>query len=171
MTETKKTRTRSAKSEPKREPKADLIELAAAPVAEITQETVQAVEPVPAPKPSASAKAKLQESESFVFSFRDQSEALRQAVRETVAVSAKGALEVNDKIIEALQIQGHAALDLWQKAIGTSHLPGGFGTQTGAAREAFEATSAQWKDVAATTARWMTKSVEPLQSALLRQIR
>lgn len=166
MTETKKTRTRSAKSAPK----ADLVEMAAAPVAEVT-EIVQAAEPAPAPKPSVSAKAKPQESEPFVFAFRDQGEAFRQAVREAAAVSAKGALEVNDKIIQALQTQGHAALDLWRTAIDNSRQPGGFTAQTGAAREAFETASAQWKDVAETTARWMTKSVEPLQSALMRHHR
>jgi hypothetical protein len=166
MTETKKTRTRSAKSAPK----ADLVEMAAAPVAEVT-EIVQAAEPAPAPKPSVSAKAKPQESEPFVFAFRDQGEALRQAMHEAVAVSAKGALEVNDKIIQALQTQGQAALDLWRTAIDNSRQPGGFNAQTGAAREAFETASAQWKDVAETTARWMTQSVEPLQSALMRHHR
>ncbi|PVE26412.1 hypothetical protein DC522_01220 [Microvirga sp. KLBC 81] len=166
MTETKKTRTRSAKSAPK----ADLVEMAAAPAAEATA-IVQVAKSAPAPKPSVSAKAKPQESEPFVFSLRDQSEALRQAVREAVSVSAKGALEVNDKIIQALQTQGHAALDLWRTAIDNSHQPGGFNAQTGAAREAFETASAQWKDIAETTAHWMTKSVEPLQSALMRHQR
>ena len=166
MTETKKTRTRSAKSAPK----ADLIALAAEPVAEVLEIT-QAAEPAPPPKPSVSAEAKPKESEPFVFSIRDQGETIRQAVRETVAVSAKGALEVNDKIIQALQIQGHAAIDLWRTALDNSRIPNGFNAQAGAARQAFETASAQWKDVAETTARWMTMSVEPLQSALLRHTR
>jgi len=161
MTEAKKTRTHK----PKSAPKADLVELAAEPVAEIAQ----AAEPAPAP--AASTKAKPQESEPLAFSFRDQSETLRQAVREAVAASAKGALEVNDKLIQALQIQGQATLDLWRTALDNARLPDGFNAQTGAARQAFETTSAQWKDVAETTARWMTKSIEPLQSALLRQSR
>ncbi|WP_243373144.1 phasin family protein [Microvirga solisilvae] len=167
MTETKKTRTRKPAGAPKSAPKADLVEMAAASVAEVT-EIVEAAEPVPAPKPSVSAKTKAKESEPLAFSLKDQGEAFRLALREAASVSAKGALEVNDKIIEALQAQGHAALDLWRTAIDTSRQPDGFNVQTGVARQAFETASAQWKDVAETTARWMTKSVEPLQSALLR---
>jgi len=166
MTETKKTRTRSAKSAPN----ADLIELAAETVMAAT-EILQAAEPAPAPEPPASAGAKVEESEPFVLSARDQGEAIRKAMRETVAVSAQGALEVNDKIIQALQLQSHAAIDLWRTAIDNSRLPDGFNVQTGAARQAFETASAQWKDVAEATARWMTRSVEPLQSAFLRQTR
>ncbi len=171
MTETKTTRTRKAKSTPKAStlkasaPKADLIALAAEPVAEVAK-TVQAA-PVPAAPVSASAK----ESEPFTFALRDQGETIRQAVRETVVASAHGALEVNEKIIQALNDQGHAALDLWRTALGNSRQPDGFNAQTGAARQAFETASAQWKDVAETTARWMTRSVEPLQSALRRHTR
>jgi len=171
MTETKKTRTRKPASAPKSAPKADLVEMAAAPAAEVVDEAVEIVEaaaPAPAPEPAVSAATTVKDSEPLAFSLKDQGEAFRQAMREAVSVSAKGALEVNDKIIQALQIQGHAALDLWRTALDTSRRPDGFTVQTGAAREAFEAASAQWKDVAETTARWMTRSVEPLQSALLR---
>ena len=174
MTETKTTRTRKAKSTPKAStlkasaPKADLIALAAEPVAEAA-ETVPAAQPAPVPAAPVSAFAK--ESEPFTFALRDQGETIRQAVRETVVASAHGALEVNEKIIQALSVQGHAALDLWRTALGNSRQPDGFNAQTGAARQAFETTSAQWKDVAETTARWMTRSVEPLQSALLRHTR
>jgi hypothetical protein len=170
MTETKKTRTRKPASAPKSTPKADLVEMASAPIAEVP-ESVQVVEPEPASKHSVATKTAAKESEPFVFSLKDQGEAFRQALREAASVSAKGALEVNDKIIQALQTQGHAALDLWRAAMDSSRQPDGFNVQTGAARQAFEATSAQWKDVAETTARWMSKSVEPLQSALLRQHR
>ncbi|HZH11437.1 MAG TPA: phasin family protein [Microvirga sp.] len=170
MTETKKTRTRKPASAPKGAPKADLVAMAAAPAAEVT-ETVQAAEPAPAVKPAVSAEMTVTGTEPFVFSLNDQGEALRQAMREVVSVSAKGALEVNDKIIQALQVQGNAALDLWRTAIDTSRGPDGFKAQTGVARQAFETASAQWKDVAETTARWMTRSMEPLQSALLRHQR
>lgn len=170
MTETKKTRTRKPAGAPKSAPKADLLEMAAAPAADVT-EIVQAAEPEAAPKPPVSAKTKAKESEPFALPLKDQGEALRLAVREAVSVSAKGVLEVNDKIIQALQAQGHAAIDLWRTAIDTSRQPDGFNVQTGAARQAFETASAQWKDVAETTARWMTKTVEPLQSALLRHHR
>ncbi|MEZ0172015.1 phasin family protein [Microvirga sp. TS319] len=164
MTETRKTRTRTAKSAPK----ADLIELAAKPAAEAT-EAMQAPEPAPAPKAFVSAAEP--ESEPFALSLRDQGEVIRRAMRETVAASAKGALEVNEKVIEALQIQGHAAIDLWRTALDNSRGPEGFKAQTGAARQAFEAATAPWKDVAEATARWMARSVEPLQSAFLRPTR
>lgn len=169
MTETKKTRTRKPAGTPKSAPKADLVEMAAAPAAEVT-EIVQAAEPAPAPTPSISSETK-KESEPYVFSLKDQGEAFRLAMREAVSASAKGALEVNDKIIQALQIQGNAALDLWRTTLDTSRQPDSFNVQTGAARQAFETASAQWKDVAETTARWMTQSVEPFQAALLRNHR
>ncbi|SCZ04494.1 phasin family protein [Microvirga guangxiensis] len=166
MTETKTTRTRK----PKSAPKADLIALAAEPVADVTT-VEQAAEAAPVLEPTVSTTLKIEKSEPFAFSLRDQGETIRQAVRETVVTSAQGALEVNDKIIQALNDQGHAALDLWRATIDSSRQPGAFNVQSGAARQAFETVSAQWKDVAETTARWMTKSVEPLQSALLRQTR
>jgi len=165
MTETRKTRTRNAKSAPN----ADLIELAAGPAVE-PKETAQAPEPAPAPKAFASTPAQT-EGEPLIFSLGDQGEAIRQAMRETVAASAKGALEVNGKVIEALQIQSHAAIDLWRTALDNSKRPEGFKAQAGAARQAFETASAPWKDVAEATARWMTRSVQPLQSAFRRQTR
>ncbi|MXQ14431.1 phasin family protein [Microvirga makkahensis] len=166
MTEAKKTRTRSAKSAPK----PDLVEMAAEHAAG-SAEIVQAAEPAPADRLSADVEIRSKDSEPLVFSFRDQGEAIRQAMRETVAASAKGALEVNEKIIQALQAQGDAAIDLWRAAIENPRLPDSLNAQTGAARQAFQAASSQWKDVAETTARWMTRSVEPLQSAFLRQTR
>lgn len=155
MTEVKKTRTRK----PKSTPKADLIDLAT------EAEVPQAVEH------AAAVNAKQGEADLFVFSFGERSEALRQAVRAAVSTSAQGALEVNGKIIEAMNTQGNAAVDLWRTALDNSRSPDGLDTQTNAARQVFETASAQWKDVVETTARWMTKSVEPLQSALLRQDR
>ncbi|MCG7392188.1 phasin family protein [Microvirga sp. ACRRW] len=169
MTETKKTRARTPKGASADAPKADLIELAAEPVAALSE--IAPAEAAPAKKASVSTETKTKESEPFTFSLRDQGETIRQAVRETVVASAHGVLEVNDKIIQALSVQGHAALDLWRTAIDNSRQPDGFNAQTGAARQAFETASAHWKDVAETTARWMTKSAEPLQSAILRQAR
>lgn len=160
MVEVKKTRTRS----PKSALKADLVELAAAPVAE-TVEAVEAAAPVTSPAPVA---ATVQKAEEVFSTVRSQGDALRLAMRESANVSAKGALEVNGKIIEALHSQGHAAIELWRSALDNRDLQTAFKTQTQAAREAFETASAQWKDIAETTAQWMTKSFEPLQSALHR---
>jgi hypothetical protein len=61
------------------------------------------------------------------------------------------------------------ALDLWRTAITTTDIPQALRTQTNATRQAYETASAQWRDIAETTARWMTRSFEPLQSTLQRQ--
>ena len=57
-------------------------------------------------------------------------------------------------------------MDLWRTAIGAADLPQALQAQTSATRQACETASAQWRDIAETTARWMTRSFEPLQSAL-----
>jgi hypothetical protein len=67
-----------------------------------------------------------------------------------------------------MNTQRFAALDLWRSAISPSHLPEALKAQSQATRQAYETASAQWKDIAETTALWFTKSLEPLQSALHR---
>lgn len=162
MAEAKKTGTKRTKNMQN----ADLVEMAAVTAAEAETK----VEAKPAPQTVAPAAQPIEASMIF-SSVREQGDALRQAMREAASVSAQGALEVNDKIIEALQTQGHAALDLWRTAITTSDLRQAFQTQTTATRQAYEAASTQWKDIAETTTRWVTRSFEPLQSALHRQAR
>jgi hypothetical protein len=161
MAEAKKTRTRS----PKTAPKADLVEMAAAPVAEHAEVT-EAATPATSPAPVVAETVK--KTEEVFSTVRSQGDALRHAMRESATVSAKGALEVNGKIIEALHSQGHAAIELWRSALDSKDLQSALKTQTLAAREVFETASAQWKDIAETTAQWMTKSFEPLQSAMHR---
>lgn len=166
MAEAKKPRTRSAKSAPK----ADLIALAAAPTAAPT-ETIVSTETTPDVM-SLNTESVAAATAAIPSAVREQSDALRQAMREAATLSAQGALEVSDKIIDAVNAQRHAALDLWLKSIGNpAPLPERFNAQTHAAREAFETASAQWKDIAETTSRWMTKSFEPLQTAIHRQAR
>lgn len=92
--------------------------------------------------------------------------ALRQAMGEAVSVSAQGALAVNDKVIDALQSQSNAALDLWRTSVAAPHISDVFRLQSNGARQAYELASAQWKDIAETTAHWFTKAVEPLSSAI-----
>ncbi len=159
MAEAKKTR---AKSTAKSVQKADLVEMAAISAAE----TAQAVTEV---KPAAPAKPV--EAAALFSSARTQGDALRQAMSEAEAASANGALEVNGKIIEALNTQSNAAIDLWRTAISPSPLPEAFKAHSHATRQAYEAASAQWKGVAETTALWLTRSLEPLQSALQHQRR
>ena len=165
MAEPKKPRAKSAAKASGTEPKTDLIELAAAPA-------VMAAEPVANPKPAlplTASEVKPIAAEAFFSSAKKQSDAFRQAVGEAVTASAKGALEVNGKIIDALNVQSNAALDLWRSAISPTPLPEVLKAQSLATRQAYEASSAQWKDVAESTALWVTKSLEPLQSAFQRQ--
>ncbi len=163
MAEAKKTRARNTA---KSAQKADLVEMAAISAAE-TVETVLEAEPAASP----AAPGQAVEATALFSSARVQGDALRQAMSEAVAASAKGALEVNGKIIEALNTQRDAANDLWRTAISPSPLPEAFRAQSHATRQAYEAASAQWKDVAETTALWFTKSFEPLQSAFQHQRR
>ncbi|MEE1610501.1 phasin family protein [Microvirga sp. CF3016] len=161
MAEVKKPR---AKSTNKSVQKADdLVEMAAIPAAE-TVAAVTEAKPISLP---ATAAAPV-EAGAIFSSAKKQSDVLRQAMSEAVAASAKGALEVNDKIIEAVNTQRHVALDLWRSAISPSPLPEVFKAQSQTTHQAYEAVSAQWKDIAETTALWFTKSLEPLQSALNR---
>jgi len=163
MAEVKKTR---AKSTAKSVQKADLVEMASIPAAE-TVETVMAATPTAVPVPPAKPMA----ATALRSSAHKQSDVLRQAMSEAVAASTKGALELNGKIIDALNAQRDVAIDLWRTALSPSPLPETFKAQSHATRQAYEAASAQWKDIAETTALWVTKSLEPLQTALQRQPR
>jgi len=104
--------------------------------------------------------------EAVASSAAPKAAVFRQAMGEAVTASANGALAVNDKVIEALQTQSHAALDLWRTAVSTPHLSDVIRLQSNGARQAYETASAQWKDIAETTAHWFTKTVEPLSSAI-----
>lgn len=161
MAEVKKASTRRSKSAQN----ADLVEMAAASAAG-TVETLR--ETASSPQVPAQ-KGKPVEAAAIFSSVREQGHVLRQAMSEAVAASAQGALEVNGKIIDALSQQSHVALDLWRSAIRPAPLPEAFQAQTDATRQAYEAASAQWKGIAEATALWMTRSLEPLQSALHRQ--
>jgi hypothetical protein len=164
MAEAKKPRAKSATKAVSPEPKADLIELAAVPAATVL-EVVPAAKPVTPPK---MAELEPVAAEALFSSAKKQSDAFRQAVSEAVTVSAKGALEVNGKIIDALTVQSSAALDLWRSAISPAPLPEALKAQSQATRQAYETASAQWKDIAESTALWFTKSLEPLHSAFQR---
>jgi hypothetical protein len=157
MAEVKKPR---AKSTAKSVQKADLVEMAALSAAEAVAETKPASLPAFAAAPV--------EAGAIFTSATKQGDILRQAMSEAVTASTKGALEVNDKIIDAMNTQRLAAVDLWRSAISPSPLPEAFKAQSQATRQAYETASAQWKDIAETTALWFTKSLEPLQSALHR---
>jgi hypothetical protein len=160
MAEAKKPRAKSATKATSPEPKADLIELAAAPV-EVALEAALAAKPV---RQAKAVEVKPVATEALFSSAQKQSDAFRQAFGE----AAKGALEVNEKIIDALTVQSSTALDLWRSAISPAPLPETLKAQSQATRQAYEAASAQWKDIAESTALWFTKSLEPLQAAFQR---
>jgi len=164
MAEAKKPRARSATKASSPELKADLIELAAGTAA-TALETVAAAKPATLPK---AVQVQPVATEALFSSAKQQSDAFRQAVGEAVTASAKGALEVNGKIIDALTIQSSTALDLWRSAINPAPLPEALKAHSQATRQAYEAASAQWKDIVESTALWFTKSLEPLHSAFQR---
>jgi hypothetical protein len=163
MAEAKKPRAKRATKAASPELNADLIELAAAPAA-------PALEAVTAAKPATPkvAEAEPVAAEALFSSARKQGDAFRQAIGAAVTVSAKGALEVNGKIIDALTVQSSTALDLWRSAISPAPLPETLKAQSQATRQAYEEASAQWRDIAEATALWFTKSLEPLHSAFQR---
>jgi hypothetical protein len=163
MAEAKKPRAKSAAKVASPEPKTDLIELAAIPATP----ALEAATPLKSVPPKA-AEAEPIRSEVLLSSAKKQSDAFRQAIGEAVAASAKGALEVNGKIIDALSLQSNTALDLWRSAISPAPLPEALKAQSHATRQAYEAASAQWKDIAESTALWFTRSLEPLHSAFQR---
>ena len=152
-------------------PEAEVV-VAKAPVAAPVAAAKPVVAPVSAP---ATVEVKVQPIvtppvaapvEAIASTVAPKAAALRQAMGEAVTASAHGALAVNDKVIEALQTQSHAALDLWRNAVSTPHLSDVLRLQSNGARQAYETASAQWKDIAETTAHWFTKTVEPLSSAM-----
>src|SRR3712207_5517939 len=130
MAEAKKARTRRSKSAQN----ADLVEMAAISAA-VTMEPSQ--EAAPAPQGAAS-KAKPVEASARFSSVGEQGNTLRQAMSEAAAASAQGALEVRGKIIDAMNTQSDAALDLWRSAIRPASLPEAFQVQTSATRQAYE---------------------------------
>jgi hypothetical protein len=133
-----------------------------APLAAVSAPVAAKVEPLAPPLNLVPAAP----VEAIASSVAPKAAALRQAMGEAVTASANGALAVNDKVIEALQTQSHAALDLWRSSVSSPHLSDVFRLQSNGARQAYETASAQWKDIAETTAHWFTKTVEPLSSAI-----
>lgn len=152
----KNTRSTGAKSASKQAPAQDAVStLPADPGTEATLFSREEALTVP---PSASAKAPLLP--------HADGEVLRQAVSEAVVASARGALDLNDKIIEALQTQSDAAIELWRTTLSAPRLSDAIRVQTTGARQVYETASAQWTDIADATARWFSQSIKPFQTAL-----
>lgn len=91
---------------------------------------------------------------------------LRDAITESANATARGALEVNGKVIEAWRAQSDAAFDVLQSALRATSLSDAIRVQTSGARQVYETAATHWKDVAETTTRWLGTAVRPIQSAL-----
>jgi hypothetical protein len=91
-------------------------------------------------------------------------ETLRLAITEAATASSHGVLEVNDKMIDAFRAQSDVAIELWRSAMSAGSLTEAIRVQVDGARQAYETASAQWKDIAETTTRWIDRSVQPIQS-------
>jgi hypothetical protein len=156
MAEAKKARARTTRSSVK-----SVIKAPPAAKADTTADWVLDVKPASLPLPLP--------AEEPIGAAQVRNDVLRQAVSEAVVVSARGALEINDKIIEALQAQSDAAFAVWKSAVSAPRLSDAIRAQTSGTRQAYETASAQWADIATTTAQWLNRSLEPLQSAFHRR--
>lgn len=99
------------------------------------------------------------------------SERIHQTLTETAAVTTRGALEINGKVLEAWGAQSDAAFALWRQALGTGSLSEAVLLQANGARRIYETAATHWKDVAETTTRWLGDSVKPLRAALTNEAR
>ncbi|MBZ6076174.1 phasin family protein [Microvirga puerhi] len=135
---------------------------------ELALESVQSVvaPDTPPSPPSAAIKAPMAEPMQFSRFGADRADAVRQALSQAALATANGALEINDKIIAAVQSQSDAAIDLWRTTFNTPHLTDALRLHANGTRQAYETASAQWQDIAEATARWFHKSMEPLQAAM-----
>ena len=84
----------------------------------------------------------------------------------STSVATNGALEVNDKVLDAWRAQSDAVLDLWRSALTADNLPDAVRLQASSAREAYVVAANHWKDVAESTTRWFGAAFNPLRSAL-----
>ncbi|HZH51125.1 MAG TPA: phasin family protein [Microvirga sp.] len=164
MAETKKARAKVTRGSPK-----SVQKVAPAPAADVATDQMAIALPVPEPALQPSAQAA--EAAKPRALPKERSDALRHVMSEAINATARGALEVHDKIIEALQAQSNAAFEVWETSLKAPHLSDAIRVQTNGVRRVYETASAQWTDIAATTANWFHKSLEPFQTALHRQDR
>lgn len=155
-------RARKQASAPKPGPELALETARSEPVSE-THPAHAAAE---APLQSHTSTDRMGEPMQFSRFGQERTEALRHALSEAALATAHGALEVNDKIIAAMQRQSETAIDLWRSAIDAPHPAEALRLHTDRSRQAYEAATAQWKDIAEATTRWFQRSLEPLHSVL-----
>lgn len=138
----------------------------AAPEARPTVETLNAVAaPGRAVAPARLFEAGTEQARAVYSRAQATTTQLRDAVTETATATTRGALEVNDKVLDALRAQSDAAFDLWRSTLTAGSFAEAVRVQATGARAVYETAATHWRDVAETTTRWIGASMKPIQSA------
>jgi len=127
---------------------------------EVKPASAQAV--VPAPLAAAGAT---QVQDAYARA-QGATASLRQVVAETTTATTAGALEINEKVLNAFRAQSDAVLDVWRSALAADTLTEAVRLQTTGARDAYAVAASHWKDVAESTTRWFGAALKPFQSVL-----
>src|SRR5215210_2005566 len=137
------------------------------PVAKLaTLAAGQVLNPAAAVAPFASAfEAGADQARAAYTSAREKGESLRQAVTDSTTATTRAFVELNGKVIDALRAQSDATLDLWRSTLSAGTFSEAIRVQTHGLHEAYEATSAQWKDIAETAGRFAAEAAKPLRTA------
>ena len=96
---------------------------------------------------------------------QDTGDSIRQAVAQSTWATTRGLAEINGRVLDLIRAQNDATIDLWRSTLSASSLSDAVRAQTSGLRHAYEATAAQWKDIAETAGRVMGEAAKPLRSA------
>jgi hypothetical protein len=96
---------------------------------------------------------------------QDTGDSICQAVAQSTSATTRGLAEINGKVLDLIRAQNDATIDLWRSTLSASSLSDAVRAQTSGLRHAYEATAAQWKDIAETAGRVMGEAAKPLRSA------
>jgi hypothetical protein len=96
---------------------------------------------------------------------QDTGDSIRQAVAQSTSATTRGLAEINGKLLDLIRAQNDATIDLWRSTLSASSLSDAARAQTSGLRHVYEATAAQWKDIAETAGRVMGEAAKPLRSA------
>jgi hypothetical protein len=167
---------------PAKAPKRKQAETKAAPLFDAPIEAANDAVPAPVPPAIVAPQAKPAEVQAFApLRLADAGEtqardafaraqgataALRQVVAESTTATTAGALEVNEKVLDAFRAQSEAVLDLWRSTLAADTLTEAVRVQTTGARDAYAVAASHWKDVAESTSRWFGAALKPFQSVL-----
>jgi hypothetical protein len=93
-------------------------------------------------------------------------DSLRNAVQRSSAATTRGLAEINGKVLDLIRVQNEAAIDIWRLTLTAPSLSEAVRAHTSGLRQAYDATAAQWKEIAETAGRVMGEAAKPLHSAL-----